>query len=109
MCRLLLAISVVLIALSSAHAADIIPSPGASPGPAPVQPDPPRPEISPTDPGIVKQPQTVPIPGSVVTPPVVDPKMSVNPDEPPKDKDKNKKGGGSKKPRAPKPPPEEPR
>lgn len=32
---------------------------------------------------MVKQPETVPHPDSVVTPPVVDPKMAVNPDEPP--------------------------
>ncbi|HEV2175031.1 MAG TPA: hypothetical protein VGR71_15765 [Nitrospira sp.] len=43
------------------------------------------PEPTPTPPrdqGIVKQPDTVPLPGSVVVPPVVDPKMAVNPDEP---------------------------
>ena len=45
--------------------------PSAEPTPAP-----------PRDPGIVKQPETVPLPGSVVVPPVVDPKMAVNPDEP---------------------------
>lgn len=31
---------------------------------------------------MVKQPETLPHPDSVVTPPVVDPKMAVNPDQP---------------------------
>jgi len=31
---------------------------------------------------MVKQPETVPHPDSVVTPPVVDPKMAINPDQP---------------------------
>ena len=31
---------------------------------------------------MVKQPETTPHPDSVVTPPVVDPKMAVNPDQP---------------------------
>ena len=37
---------------------------------------------SPSDPGIVKKPEIEPLPGSVVVPPVVDPKIAVNPDEP---------------------------
>ena len=52
--------------------------------PVPPRSDVPSPEPTPAprDPGIVKQPETVPLPGSVVVPPVVDPKMAVNPDEP---------------------------
>ena len=58
--------------------------------PAPVPPgqsqaEQPKPEAAPpvTDPGIVKQPETVPDPNSVVNPPVVDPKMAINPEAAP--------------------------
>jgi hypothetical protein len=69
---------------SSAFAADVVPAPDSR---APVPPgqsqgDQPKAESSPpvTDPGIVKQPETVPDPNSVVNPPVVDPKMAINPE-----------------------------
>lgn len=47
--------------------------------PKSVPPDPPPPS---RDPGIVKQPETIPHPDSVVVPPVVDPGMAVNPEQP---------------------------
>jgi hypothetical protein len=39
---------------------------------------------------MVKQPETVPHPDSVVTPPMVDPKMAVNPDQPATEPDDQK-------------------
>ena len=68
-------------------AADIIPAP-ESPAPAPPgqsQGEQPKPEPTPpvTDPGMVKQPETIPDPNSVVNPPVVDPKMAINPEAAP--------------------------
>lgn len=42
-------------------------------------PDLPPPSL---DPGIVKQPETVPHPDAVIVPPVVDPGMAVNPEQP---------------------------
>ena len=71
------------LVVSPALAADIIPAPDP---PASPQGQPPaeesRPEIapSPRDPGMVKQPETIPHPDSVVNPPVVDPKMAINPE-----------------------------
>jgi hypothetical protein len=73
---------------SGAVAADIVPAPQEQPAPrgeapAPLQKDVPKPDVGPSqkDSGMVKQPDTVPHPDSVVTPPVVDPKMAVNPEE----------------------------
>ena len=67
-----------------AFGADIKPAP-ESPAPAPPgQPPAERPpaEVPPpaTDPGMVKQPETIPDQNSVVNPPVVDPKMAINPE-----------------------------
>jgi hypothetical protein len=71
-----------VLSASSAFAADV--TPGAEPAPPPgqSQAEQPKPEATPpvTDPGIVKQPETVPDPNSVVNPPVVDPKMAINPE-----------------------------
>jgi hypothetical protein len=58
-----------------------------APPPSPSDPPPsevPSPEAAPPsqDPGIVKKPDVEPLPGSVVVPPVVDPKIAVNPEEP---------------------------
>lgn len=63
-----------------AEAADVTPVP-----PSNVPGRPPNVEPSPRDPGILKQPETVPHPDSVVTPPVVDPKMAIDPDAPTKE------------------------
>ncbi len=69
---------------SAAFAADILPAPEPSQPPprgqSPAEPSRPNIEPGPTDPGMVKQPETVPHPDSVVTPPVVDPKMAINPE-----------------------------
>ena len=78
---------VAALSASSALAADIIPAP-ESPAPAPPgqsQGEQPKPEPAPpvTDPGIVKQPETIPDTNSVVNPPVVDPKMAINPETAP--------------------------
>lgn len=75
------------LSASSALAADIIPAPELPP-PAPPgqsQGEQPKPEPAPpvTDPGMVKQPETIPDPNSVVNPPVVDPKMAINPEAAP--------------------------
>lgn len=55
--------------------------PGNNPETRPKTPPPDLPPPS-RDPGIVKQPETVPHPDSVVVPPVVDPGMAVNPEQP---------------------------
>lgn len=78
---LVMLLILLLSPLHPAGAADVSPAP-----PQPNYPLPPQKvEPSPRDPGIVKQPETVPHPGSVVTPPVVDPKMAVDPDAPTKE------------------------
>ena len=82
-----LIVMVASLLVSPALGADIIPTP-ESPVPAPPGQPPaeqPKPEPTPpvTDPGMVKQPETVPHPDSVVTPPVVDPKMAINPEAAP--------------------------
>ena len=65
-----------------ALAADIIPAPPAQAPPSQPPAEPPKPDVapSPRDPGMVKQPETLPHPDSVVNPPVVDPKMAINPE-----------------------------
>lgn len=72
------------LAVAPSFAADIIPAP-EPPAQAPSQPPAERsqPDVapSPRDQGMVKQPDTIPHPDSVVTPPVVDPKMAINPEE----------------------------
>jgi hypothetical protein len=71
-------------------AADIIPAPPAapekrenSPSPTPIPPTQQRPSI---DPGIAIPPPTEPHPESVVTPPPIDPKMSIHPEDAPTSK-----------------------
>lgn len=66
----------------------------ADPEPPTMQPDqsprPETPELPPPappsriDPGIHKQPDTPPNPKSIVTPPVVDPHMAIDPEQPPR-------------------------
>ena len=80
--------------ISSALAADIIPPPSPSveapsnnKEQAPIQPPPSR-----IDPGIERRPQTIPDPRSAVTPPIVDPKMAVDPETPPSATEKPKSG-----------------
>jgi hypothetical protein len=82
--RITLLVVMLACLLTPALAADIVPAP-ESPPPAPSQPPESKPEVapSPRDPGMVKQPETIPHPGSVVTPPEVDPKMAINPEASP--------------------------
>lgn len=76
----------ILILLTALHAraGDLSPVPESG-APPPAKPPTEAPESeaprSPRDPGMVVQPETVPNPESVIHPPVVDPKMAVNPDE----------------------------
>ena len=81
-----LIVMVASLLVSPALGADIMPAPD-SPAPAPGQPpaEQPKPEPTPpvTDPGMVKQPETIPDPNSVVNPPIVDPKMAINPEASP--------------------------
>lgn len=74
---------------SVAGAADVVPVPPERSAPPSQSPpslgqDSPKAEVRPSqkDPGMVKQPETVPHPDSVVTPPVVDPRMAVSPEGP---------------------------
>jgi hypothetical protein len=78
---------------SSALAADIIPPP-SPPVEAPNNKDrtPTQPPPSRIDPGIERRPQTIPDPRSAVTPPIVDPKMAVDPETPPGATEKPKPG-----------------
>ena len=77
----------------SALAADIIPPP-SPPMEGPSQKDqaPTQPPPSRIDPGIERRPQTIPDPRSTVTPPIVDPKMAVDPETPPGATEKPKSG-----------------
>jgi hypothetical protein len=64
--------------------AENVPPSGPSVPPPSSEIPPPEAEAAPPsqDPGIVKKPDVEPLPGSVVVPPVVDPKIAVNPEEP---------------------------
>ena len=73
-----LALSVLPVQL--ALGAEGVPAPPAPPTPSETAP--PEPIPAPRDPGMVKQPEVEPLPGSVVVPPPVDPKIAVNPEEP---------------------------
>lgn len=78
-------IVLLLVVVSPVLAADITPPSQPQP-PAPQQNNPstgkPPSDTAPgtRDQGMVKEPQTVPHPDSVVTPPVIDPKMAVDPE-----------------------------
>ncbi len=69
---------------SPVEAADITPVPGSPPSSTPqdLLPEKSVPDAPPStrDPGMVKQPETAPHPDSVVTPPVIDPKMAIDPE-----------------------------
>jgi hypothetical protein len=79
----LLMLVIATVTVSPTWAADIIPAPeppAAPEGQPPVEGSQSEVAPSPRDQGMVKQPETVPHPDSVVTPPVVDPKMAINPE-----------------------------
>ena len=64
----------------SVGGAENAPPPSVPPSSQVPTPEPVPPPLE--DPGIVKKPDVEPLPGSVVVPPVVDPKIAVNPEEP---------------------------
>jgi len=79
--------------LSTAWSADVIPAPPApleSPPGNPQRPTAPPP--SRIDPGIERRPKTVPDPRSAVTPPIVDPKMAIDPEMAPPATEKMRPG-----------------
>jgi hypothetical protein len=57
------------------------PAPSQPESPAPPSGEPSNQAPSPRDPGMVKEPEVTGPPGAVVTPPVVDPQIAVNPEE----------------------------
>ncbi len=84
--RLMYLLPAALILLTALHAraGELSPAPGSGAPPSAQPPaEAPQSEVprSPRDPGMVVEPETVPNPESVIHPPVVDPKMAINPDE----------------------------
>jgi hypothetical protein len=78
---------------STVFAADVVPAPPAvpdkrdnSPSQTPGLPTPPPQQRPSIDPGIAIPPPTEPHPESVVTPPPIDPKMSIHPQDAPTSK-----------------------
>jgi CBS domain-containing protein len=96
---LLLVPLIIAFWLSAAWSADVTPVP-----PPPVETRPDRPQGPSTlppsriDPGIDRRPQTIPDPRSAVTPPNVDPKMTIDPETAPPATEKTKPGGSSDPP-----------
>lgn len=81
----LLSTTLLLLAVAPASLCADPGSPSAEPGPAqapPTQQMPPTAPPSRIDPGIQKAPETVPNSKSIVPPPVVDPKMAIDPERP---------------------------
>lgn len=100
---LFLAPLIIAFGLSVAWSADVTPAPpplGSRPenpqGPTALPP-------SRIDPGIERRPQTIPDPRSAVTPPIVDPKMAIDPETAPPAIEKLKPGGSKEPPRNPSP------
>src|SRR6185503_9431337 len=94
---------IIALWLSAALSADITP-PTPSP-PLESRPDMPQtpstPPPSRIDPGIERRPQTIPDPRSTVTPPVVDPKMAIDPETSPPMTKKSKPGNSVEPPGKP--------
>jgi len=100
---LLIAPMIVAFGLSVAWSADVIPAPPPL-GSRPENPQgPTAPPPSRIDPGIERRPQTIPDPRSAVTPPIVDPKMAIDPETAPPAMEKLKPGGSKEPPRNPSP------
>lgn len=90
--------------LSSAWSADVTPIPPAPLESRPGHPQgPTTPPPSRIDPGIERRPQTVPHPRSAITPPIVDPKMAIDPETAPPATEKTRPGGSQKPPSNPSP------
>jgi hypothetical protein len=102
MILLLLVPLIIAGCLSTAWSADVTPSP-LPPGTLP--PDNPQsPKSLPPsriDPGIDRRPQTVPDPHSAVVPPKVDPKMAIDPETHPPDRENAKPGSSPAPPNTP--------
>ena len=89
--------------LSVAWSADVTPAPPPL-GSRPENPQgPTAPPPSRIDPGIERRPQTIPDPRSAVTPPIVDPKMAIDPETGLSVREKPKPGGSKESPGTPLP------
>ena len=100
---LFLAPLIIAVGLSVAWSADVTPAPPPL-GSRPENPQgPTAPPPSRIDPGIERRPQTIPDPRSAVTPPIVDPKMAIDPETAPPAMEKLKPGGSKEPPRNPSP------
>ena len=94
---------IIAFGLSVAWSADVTPAPPPL-GSRPESPQgPTAPPPSRIDPGIERRPQTIPDPRSAVTPPIVDPKMAIDPETAPPAMEKLKSGGSKEPPRNPSP------
>jgi hypothetical protein len=100
---LFLAPLIIAFGLSVAWSADVTPAPPPL-GSRPENPQgPTAPPPSRIDPGIERRPQTIPDPRSAVTPPIVDPKMAIDPETAPPAMEKLKPGGSKEPARNPSP------
>ena len=100
---LFLAPMIIAFGLSVTWSADVTPAPPPL-GSRPENPQgPTAPPPSRIDPGIERRPQTIPDPRSAVTPPIVDPKMAIDPETAPPAMEKLKPGGSKEPPRNPSP------
>lgn len=101
---LFLAPLIIAFGLSVAWSADVTPMPPPPLGSRPENPQGPT-ALPPSsiDPGIERRPQTIPHPRSAVTPPIVDPKMAINPATGSPAVGKSKPDGSQKPPRKPSP------
>ena len=103
-CFLVFAPLIIACWLSAAWSADVTPVPPAPLESRPGNPqEPTAPPPSRIDPGIERRPQTVPHPRSAVTPPIVDPKMAIDPETAPPATEKTKPSGSQKPPGNPSP------
>ena len=101
---LFLAPLIIACSLSIAWSADVTPAPLPPLVSRPENPQgPTAPPPSRIDPGIERRPQTIPDPRSAVTPPIVDPKMAIDPETAPPAMEKLKPGSSKEPPRSPSP------
>jgi CBS domain-containing protein len=89
--------------LSATWSADLAPVPPPPVESRPERPQGPTPPPSRIDPGIERRPQTIPDPRSAVTPPNVDPKMTIDPETAPPATEKTKPDGSNDPPSKPSP------
>jgi hypothetical protein len=99
---LLLAPLIMAVWLSTAWSADVTPTPSVPNELLPDHPQSPStPPPSRIDPGIERRPQTIPDPRSAVVPPIVDPKMAIDPEKASTAPDKTKPSGSNAPPSNP--------